>query len=45
MFEKVQMMVFLGEKDANNQGKTTEDWLQYQAEKEVRKVRQIQLWI
>ena len=43
MFEEVQMVVCLGEKDANNQGKTAEAWLQHQAEKEVWKVRQLEL--
>ena len=45
MFEEVQMIVCLGEKDTNNQGKTAEAWLQHQAEKEVWKVRQVEFWI
>ena len=45
MFEEVQMIVCQGEKDANNQGKTVEAWLQHQAEKEVWKVRQVEFWI
>ena len=45
MLRELQMIVCLGEKDTNNQGKTAEAWLQHQAEKEVWKVRQLQFWI
>ena len=39
MLEGVQMIVCLGEKDTNNQGKAAEAWLQHQAKKEVWKVK------
>ena len=39
MFDEVQMIVCLGEKDTNNQGKAAEAWLQHQAKKEVWKVK------